>query len=75
MNTNILDYGAKGDGTTLNTEYIQNAIDDCCKNGGGLVTIPAGKYLTGTLRLKSNVELHLEHNALLKASANLAHYK
>lgn len=74
MNTNILDYGAKGDGTTLNTEYIQNAIDDCCKNGGGLVTIPAGKYLTGTLRLKSNVELHLEHNALLKASANLAHY-
>ena len=61
---NILNYGAKGDGITLNTVAIQSAIDACYKNGGGRVTIPAGKFLTGTIVLKTNVELHLEAGRL-----------
>lgn len=71
---NILDYGAIGDGVFLNTTAIQSAIDECNKNGGGTVVIPAGCFLTGTIWLKSNVELHLSHGALLKASSNMEHY-
>ena len=74
MNTNILDFGAVGDGRTLNTVCIQNAIDACEQSGGGRVTVPAGCYVSGTIRLKSNVELHLEHNAVIKASENLDDY-
>lgn len=74
MNTNILDYGAAGDGFTINTEAIQRAIDACSQSGGGRVTVPAGRFVTGTLRFRSNVELHIEHGAVLKASENLADY-
>ena len=62
---NILDFGA----STLkpnNRIYIQKAIDECSKNGGGMVIIPNGMFLTGPIRLKSNVNLHLENNAYLK---------
>lgn len=71
---NIKDYGAVSDGATLCTESIQNAIDDCYKNGGGKVVIPAGKYVTGTVWLRSNVELYLEMGALLIASTNMEDY-
>lgn len=74
MQVNILDYGAAGDGKTLNTAAIQRAIDDCSAGGGGVVAVPAGRYVTGTIWLKSGVELHLEHNATIKASENLADY-
>ncbi|MBO7728169.1 MAG: glycoside hydrolase family 28 protein, partial [Oscillospiraceae bacterium] len=47
---------------------IQNAIDACTDLGGGRVVIPAGKYLSGTICLRSNVELHLESGAELIAS-------
>src|SRR5689334_10506569 len=56
---NICDYGAKGDGKTLNTKAIQAAIDACFKNQGGTVLIPAGNFLSGTLELKSNTTLHI----------------
>ncbi|WP_276504621.1 glycoside hydrolase family 28 protein [Terrimonas pollutisoli] len=56
---NIQDYGAKGDGKTLNTAAIQSAIDTCYKDKGGTVLIPAGDFIAGTLELKSNVTLHL----------------
>ena len=56
---NIRDYGATGDGKTLNTVSIQKAIDDCFGNKGGTVLIPAGEFLSGTLQLKSNVTLHI----------------
>ncbi len=64
----ILNYGAVADGVTLNTEAIQAAIDACAKSGGGKVTIPAGTFLSGTIIMKSNVEVHFEHNATLLAS-------
>jgi hypothetical protein len=56
---NIRDFGAKGDGKTLNTTAIQSAIDKCFIDKGGTVMIPAGDFLSGTLELKSNVTLHI----------------
>src|SRR5690606_1904789 len=49
----IMDYGAKGDGGTDNTEAIKNAITACNEAGGGKVIIPKGKFLTGPIHLKS----------------------
>ena len=71
---NILDYGAIGDGTTLNTKSIQSAIDACAKSGGGTVYFPAGKYLSGTLFLKSHITLSLDAGAVLMGSKNLGDY-
>src|SRR5689334_4208010 len=62
---NIVKYGAKSDGVFLNTAAINSAINDCNKKGGGVVVIPAGFWLTGPVVLKSNVNLHLQKNALL----------
>lgn len=71
---NILSYGAVGDGLKLNTIEIQKAIDDCFASGGGTVVIPTGTFKTGTIWLRSNVELHLEIGATLLASDNLDDY-
>jgi hypothetical protein len=64
----VTDYGAIGDGTTLNTKAIQSAIDDCNKAGGGKVILTPGKYLSGTIILKDNVELNIQKNSTLLAS-------
>ena len=69
----ITDYGAVGDGATLNTAAIQRALDECGKRGG-TVTVPPGIWLTGTLWLRSNTELRLETGAVLLGSADLADY-
>ncbi|GHT58215.1 hypothetical protein AGMMS50239_02340 [Bacteroidia bacterium] len=61
------DFGARGDGITLNTVAIQKAIDACAKKGGGRVELNPGIYLTGALYLKSNVELHIGKEVTLKA--------
>ena len=71
---NILDFGAVPDGVTLNTTPIQKAIDAAAAEGGGEVRVPAGVFLTGTLRLRSHIELHLEPGAVLLASTDLADY-
>lgn len=72
---NILDFGAKADDHTVNTEYIQNAIDTCAKNGGGTVLIADGIYISGTIILKDNVTLHIAENASLLGSKNPLDYK
>lgn len=67
--------GVVGDGVTLNTSRIQKAIDDCAAAGGGTIRFPAGRYLTGTLQLKSHVTLRLEDQATLLGSPNAADYR
>src|SRR5262245_39362468 len=56
----IRSFGAVGDGNTLNTRAIQSAIDKCSEAGGGTVFVTGGGYITGTLYLKSNVNLHID---------------
>ncbi|MDB5226651.1 MAG: glycoside hydrolase family 28 [Bacteroidota bacterium] len=72
---NVLNYGAKGDSTTLNSAAIQKAIDACNKSGGGKVIFPAGKYLSGTIVLKDNVTLHLDKNAVILGSTDVNDYE
>ena len=67
-NYNIRDFGAIPDGITLNTESIQKAIDEACAAGEGKVIFPPGQFLTGSLQLKSNVELYLDEGAVLLGS-------
>ena len=66
----IRDYGAVGDGQTLNTQAISKAIAGCAKAGGGRVQVPAGIWLTGAIHLKSNIDLHLTTDAVLRFSTN-----
>lgn len=66
--------GAKGDGATKDTKAIQSAIDAVARTGGGTVRIGAGTYLTGSLFLKSNVELFLDCDATLKGSPDKEDY-
>lgn len=71
---NILDYGAKGDGKTINTEAINKAVKKCNSTGGGTVLIPSGTFITGTVVLLSNVNLHLEPGAILIGSKDTLDY-
>jgi polygalacturonase len=73
-NINILDYGAIPDGKTINTKSIQKAIDDCSAAGGGIVTVPTGQFLIGTIYLKNDVNLNLESGAVLLGSTNIEDY-
>ncbi|SCY41687.1 Pectate lyase superfamily protein [Nonlabens sp. Hel1_33_55] len=70
----ILDYGAVADGTTDNTAAIKNAIESCNAAGGGKVIIPEGRFLTGAIYLKSNVNLHLEDGAVVLFSTDTKDY-
>ena len=70
----ITDFGAVGDGKTDCTDAIQSAVSACSDAGGGRVVIPAGIYMTGAVRLKSNVCLHIEKNATLRFSQDLKKY-
>lgn len=62
---NIRDNGAVGDGTTLCTQAIQQTIDKLAAKGGGKVIVPQGVWFTGPIKLKSNINLHLEKGAIL----------
>lgn len=70
---NIIKEGGNNKGI-LCTSAIQGAIEKASKNGGGTIFFPAGEYLTGALKLKSNITIHLDSGALLKFSENFDDY-
>ena len=70
----VRSYGAKGDGATKDTRAIQAAIDAAAQKGGGTVRIGGGTYLTGSLCMKSNVELFIDGDATLKGSPDKEDY-
>ena len=71
---NIKDHGAIGDGVALNTVALQKTIDACHAAGGGVVWVPAGDYVIGTITLKSNMTLSLDYGASLLGSQDIADY-
>lgn len=70
----VRDYGAIGDGATLDTKAIQSAIDACVQSGGGKVYLHSGTFLSGTIYLKSNITLYIEAGAVLLGSTDLKDY-
>lgn len=70
----ITAFGAVGDSMTNNAAFIQKAIDSASANGGGRVLVPAGKFVTGVLNLRTGVELHVSANAMLLGSTRRTDY-
>lgn len=70
---NVRDYGAIGDSKNINTRSIQKAIDKCSQTGGQ-VLIPKGVFVSGTLHLKSRVNIHILEGGVLKGSSHFADY-
>ena len=71
---NARDYGAAGDGATLDTRALQAAIDAAAQTGGGTVLVPAGKYVSGAIFLREHITLFLDAGAVLLGSENPADY-
>ncbi len=70
----VKSFGARGDGKTLSTPFIQKAIDQAFSDGGGKVVVEPGIYLTGTIFLKSNVHLEVMGGATILGSPNISDY-
>lgn len=70
----ILNFGAKPGAQIDCREAINEAIDECSRKGGGRVVVPVGEFLTGAIRLKSNVNLHISKGATLKFATNADAY-
>lgn len=71
---NVREQGARGDGVTLDTAAIQKAVDAAAADGGGQVLFPPGRFLSGTIHLRSHVTLRLEAGARLLGTTNLTAY-
>ncbi|MBD0831726.1 rhamnogalacturonidase [Aestuariibaculum sediminum] len=71
---NILDFGCVIDSTKLQTSAIQHTIDEAYRNGGGVVVIPEGTFLSGALFFKPNTHLHIAKNGVLKGSDDINQY-
>ena len=69
------DFGAAGDGKTLDSAAIQKAIDAAVADGAGKVVVPGGTYLCGTIVLKSNLTFHLDEGAEIRGTEDLTQYK
>lgn len=65
FSVNLLDFGGVPDGTTLNTEAFAAAMDELSSRGGGHLIVPAGVWRTGPIGIKSNIDLHVEHDAVV----------
>lgn len=72
---NVKEFGARGDGTTLDTKAINEAISACAKSSKGTVLFPAGRYLSGTIILKSNVTIQIDNEATIVGTHDLGQYK
>ncbi len=70
----ITKLGAVGDGKTVNTKTIQTAIDKCASEGGGVIVIPEGVFLSGAIFLKQGVNLHIEKGGVLKGTTKMEDY-
>lgn len=70
----VKDFGAVGNGVMKDTKALQAAIDHVSHEGGGMVTVPEGTYLCGSIWLRSNVELHLDKGATIKGSPDIKDY-
>ena len=66
----LADYGADGTGQQLCTDAFRRAIDELAEKGGGHLIVPRGIWLTGPVVLKSNIDLHLEHGAVIQFAAD-----
>ena len=66
---NVMDFGATGDGKTLDSPSINKAIEEAVTKGGGTVFFPAGTYLSASIRLKSNISLFLDQGATILAAS------
>src|SRR5690242_4327422 len=71
---NVRDFGAIGNGVNLDSKSINRAIDTIASKGGGTLIFPAGVYLSGSIRLKSNITLYLDQGAVIEASPNVSNY-
>lgn len=71
---NVRDFGARGDGVTLDTAAVQGAIDACATDGGGTVLVPGGVFLIGSLEIKSNVALRIAASGKLLGSGHAKDY-
>ena len=67
---NVREFGATGDGVTLDHEFINEAIDSCSQSGGGTVYFPPGTYLSGSIHLQSNIEMYLDSGATILGASN-----
>ena len=74
VRVSITEFNATGDGRTVSTQAIQNAIDHVAQNGGGTVVVPEGVFTTGALFLKPGVNLHLDKGAVLRGSTFIEDY-
>lgn len=70
----VNDFGAVSDTTTVNTAAIQKAIDECAAKGGGIVTFKPGTYVSGSIFIKSGVQLRIDKGVLLLGSQNFNDY-
>src|SRR5580704_10344169 len=71
---NVLDYGAKRDGSSSSTPAFRAAIQACAKAGGGTVFVPAGHYLSGAIELASNLTFFVDSGAVIRFAANREEY-
>ncbi|HTV08937.1 MAG TPA: glycoside hydrolase family 28 protein [Candidatus Aquilonibacter sp.] len=74
VSLNVRDFGAKGDGSAVDTAAFQTALDRCAALGGGEVQVPAGDYLIGSVQLRSNTTLRLDAAATLRGTPNFDDY-